>query len=748
MRLLYIPSYEDLSYIPIFERLPALRGHKVSVLGGGNSVTDVAKVAALCKAKEIDAVICGQDAFLEAALRSTSDWLPPKTNKKISSETYGGSIIHAMSGQLTVLSIRPLFRLKAVPSESYVLNRYLSKLTQPEQWFPQTEFRWKEVTLDNRHEVIARLATAYFIAEDIETVQDEFRSITDISWTGVWYKDGRYVSETYGIKIEEPWHYEVVDAINSNSVPKCFQNGLYDNTYFLRFHSPVNNWLYDTFHLFHSWYSELPKRLDYITAFAIRDVRYWKDESEQDKLRYCCKDSWATANSWLALMAEVPEWAIENYLQEFPLVFPCINAAVEGLDCDVAILQANREKFETRNEELLARIRTILGEPTFNPNSPPQMDKLFEVLGAKQLGLKGTGKIPAQKLAASHPFADWMLRLTTEYKENSKLISNYLDQEKVWYGKILYSINPGTTETGRCNSEASAFWCGFQIQNVPGGPDVKGALHAPAGWYLAEADKAQSEARCVGYLSGEESLINLVESSHDYHSWNASAFFGIPYEEIYDEATGKKLLPEIRDLSKRTNHGANYNMTAPVMLDTMGPVNVFKAKVTLKLPSQWSLRNVCQYLLDKYAATYPGVKKDWYEWIKRTVKTSKMLVSPFGWTRYCFGDIDQKPVLNALVAHGPQNLSVAYVNREWYAIWRETVYGSLRHKVRIKAQIHDSLLFLYKEKEDALRVQEMMNLTHPVTDCKGVTRNFRIPTDLSLCKVKGQEQTRIWAEVK
>ena len=352
------------------------------------------------------------------------------------------------------------------------------------------------------------------------------------------------------------------------------------------------------------------------------------------------------------------------------------------------------------------------------------------------------------KLSASHPFADWILRLTTEYKENTKLIGTYLDVEKVWHGKILYSINPGATDSGRCNSEASAFWCGFQIQNVPGGHDVKGALHAPPDWNIGEADKAQSEARCVGYLSGEQSLIDLVESSHDYHSWNASAFFGIPYEEIYNEETGKKILPEIRELSKRTNHGANYNMTAPVMLDTMGPVNVFKAKQTLKLPQDWSLLKVCEYLLQKYAETYPGVKRDWYQWIIQTVKATKMLISPFGWVRYCFGDITQKPTLNSLVAHGPQNLSVSYVNREWYAIWRETVYGSLRKKVRVKAQIHDSLLFIYQDPQYAKQVQQMMNLTHPVTDCKGVTRDFRIPTDLSLCKVKGKEMTTIWAEVK
>ena len=57
-----------------------------------------------------------------------------------------------------------------------------------------------------------------------------------------------------------------------------------------------------------------------------------------------------------------------------------------------------------------------------------------------------------------------------------------------------------------------------------------------------------------------------------------------------------------------------------------------------------------------------------------------------------FGDPkNNKQHLNSAVAHEPQNLSVAVINKEWYRIWRETIYGKLVGRVRIKAQIHDSL---------------------------------------------------------
>jgi len=745
VRLLLIGSFDDAKFTGAFERLPALRGHKVMTLPGGNSVTDVAKVAALCQRQSIDAVICSQEPFLLAALNSTIDWVAPVGNVKISLDDYAGSIIHAYRGALPVLVVRPLRQLMTVPYGEFTTNRYLSKLTQPEKWLKQSPFKWKRVEPADYEAVYARLAEAAIIGEDIETIKDPWRSIECVSFTGVYF-DGdtdNFTTESFGLMLETEEAYQFFKRINALPVRKLFQNGLYDNAYLTRWGVPATAWLDDSMHLFHSWLAELPKRLDFITAFAVRDVRYWKHESDHDKLRYCCMDSWATVHAYFGLLMEAPAWVLNNYREEFPMVFPCLHAAMEGIPCDVALLTENCAKFTARNEALLARIQKILGWPTFNPNSPKQMLELFKLLGDS--AANSTDANAAKKLAAKHPFNEFILSLTTEYKETTKLIGTYLDAEKIWNGTLFYSINPGKTDTGRCASEASAFWYGFQIQNVPGGPDVKATLHAPAGWFLGEADKAQSEARCVAYLSGDKSLIDLVESSRDYHSWNASAFFGIPYEEIFEEATKTTLNKPIRDLSKRTNHGANYNMTAPVMLDTMGPKAVAQAKWMLKLPAAWSLLSVCKYLLAQYAATYPGVKDDWYSWIIRTVKATHQLCSAFGVVRVCFGDIEQKRTLNALVAHGPQNLSVAIVNRDWYRIWHATLYGELVGKVRIKAQIHDSILFIYREMQDAVRVKDMMSTKVVVTDCHGVNRTMFIPSDLSTGK---KQPTRVWSELK
>lgn len=773
MKILYLRTWDDDSYLPNFERLPSLIGHKL--VSTSTIQKNPATVAAAVQKHGCDAIICSQQAFLRELLHDLPDFQPyimgNGQEKHYALDDYAGSIIwtrerkdahgNVVFRSVPCLIINPLQRLVTVPYEKFLLDRYVSKLTKPHKWWKQTRFQWRMVTESNAEATLERLEQARLIGIDIETpdgeLQNPWKIISCVSYTA--YFPNTNTTESYVIPFTEAWHYRWIRRANATLPPKVFQNGSYDNVYFLRWNCPVHNWLHDTQHLFHSWYSELPKRLDFLASFAIRDVRFWKDDGKSGNLddlyRYCAYDSWATVNAYLALLAEVPDWAVANYYQEFPLVFPGITAAMEGLDIDVPRFMQIATEQEKAVHASRQQITKWLGcgtyipgdkkNPGFNPNSSQQVTKLFELLGCGHL--EGTGKAQMMKAKAAHPVNDFILSKVTEYREAAKELTNYFVEEKLWNGRLYYSFDPSGTDTSRLASKESAFWCGFQIQNVPGGDTVKSCIRAPEGWFLAEADKEQAEARCVGYLSGEESLIALVESSHDYHSWNASQFFGVPYESIYDEANRKVLDKELRDLSKRTNHGANYNMGPAVMLDTMGPKKVAQAKRVLKLPAHWSLTRVCEFLLEKYSATYPKVKRDWYRHIINEIAITKKLVSPLGWTRYFFSDPSKsKPALNAAVAHGPQNLNVAILNREWYKIWRETIYGSLRGRVRIKAQIHDSLLFIYRKLEDAHAVLAMMSTAVPVKGADGVVRTMLIPTALSTGK-GGKLATR-WSELK
>ncbi len=736
---------------PYLRKLAELVGPHAIKLSIGNGTSEdlyFAAVAGKVRAANLDAAIVTDQAVMTLMLNALPDFKPSYMKngqlKKLSLNDYHGSLIelpaHLLGRDrpLEVLFLNPLEHLRTVPEAPYIFKRFISKLTQPEKWFPQTDFTWEICREDTVDSLLATFSTALLIAVDIETDMDSPHRSINCSGYCALFPDGH--THSVVIPTTEWWGVQAMRRFNQLPAPKIFQNGLYDNLYFLRYGSPVHNWLYDTQHLFHSWYSELPKRLDYITAFAIRRVRYWKDDGKSGgthgHYEYNARDCWATLNSWCSLLTECPEWAKKNYLQEFPLVFPCLHVEADGMTVDEAEFKASKSDVEAILEKHEAKLAAWIS-PKFNPGSSQQCKNLLKVLGCadRQGEVKSADDKALTAAMAAHPLNNLVLGEIQKVREYRKLLSTYLVWEKFWNGRLYYKLNPAGTDTGRLASTESSFWCGLQIQNMPRGPEVKRFLRSDPGWLLGENDFAQSEARCVGYLSGCTALIELVEGPHDYHSWNAQAFFGVPYEQIYDESKGKTLNKPLRDLSKRTNHGANYNMGATVMLETMGPQAVASAKAVLKLPNNMPLLQVCQYLLDQYARTYPEVKVDLQAWIKRTIALTKKMTSALGWTRYFFSDPSaSKPALNAAVAHGPQNLSVGIINRVFYKIWRETVYGSLQGKVRLKAQIHDSILYCYKGEDTPQEVNSMMRLPVDVVDIKGVKRTMVIPPDISAGK--------------
>lgn len=730
-------------------------GHatKVSLTADGEEY--FASFAAKVKAAELDSAIVTDQKLLTHILKSLPDFKisynKNGTEKKLSLNDYHGSFVSidgfriGRDRPLDVLFLNPLEHLRTVPEAPFIFARFIRKLTKPESWFPQTAFTWETATEQTVEHLYEQFKTARLISVDIETAEgSDLRSI-DCSGYCALFPDGT----THSVVLPITSFFWVQWMRKFNELPgaKIFQNGLYDNLYFFRYGSPCFNWLYDTQHLFHSWYSELPKRLDYITAFALRNVRFWKDDGKtgglHGKYEYNARDCWATMNTFLSLLLEIPDWGIKNYLQEFPLVFPCLHCEADGITPDKAEFEKSKEEVESKLAPLEASMQTWFGAG-FNPSSPVQVKNLLKILGCadKHGEVKSSDDKALTAAAATSSFNERIITTIQKTRKLKKLLSTYLVWDKFWNNRLYYKLNPAGTDSGRLASMESSFWCGLQIQNMPRGKEVKRFLRADDGWLLGENDFAQSEARCVGYLSGCLALIELVEGPHDYHAWNAQAFFGVPYETIYDEVTKTTLNKELRDLSKRTNHGANYNMGATVMLETMGPKKVAEARKILRLPSDMSLLQVCSYLLAAYERTYPEVKKDWYEDIKRTISITKKLVSPLGWTRYFFSDPrSSKPALNSAVAHGPQNLSVGIINRCFYRVWRESVYGGLRGIVRLKAQIHDSILYAYKGDFTPQLVNDLMVEPTQVKDVKGVVRTMIIPPDISCGKTH-------WAQLK
>ena len=720
---------------------------------------------------------------------------------------YAGSVFTYKN--LEVVFISPLRQLFTVQYGKFLAQRYISKVCAPESWSESSTFQWSVLDSPARIEAAYHdLSQAYAIAVDIETFKNPL-SIRCIGYCGVFISpSGAVLTRSYVLPMDSVFNLTWMRKINDIPAQKIFQNGKYDNAYLLRYNAPVRNWLWDTQHFFHSWYSELPKDLAFLNAFFLRKVVYWKDMAETSDLyeyyKYNAMDTWATANVWIRQLISAPDWARKNYTLEFPLVFPCLLAEMTGIKRDMVALTAARKQVDSEANSALESLQKILGAPTFNPGSPVQVKSLLRILGCGDID--STNEKDLAKAKLRHPLNSVIIEKVLTVRGLRKLASTYLRTAddakqtgihageggaKEFYGRILYSLNPHGTDTGRLASREHAFWCGLQIQNVPRGEPsqpshTKTTLCADDGFYLGESDLEQAESRDTAYISGDENLIAAVSSARDFHSNNAAAFFGRTYESIYDDSIGKAKDKPLRDLSKRTNHGANYNMGDGVMVDTMGLDKVWMAKKLLALPYT-SPNAVCEHLLTVFHLRYAKIrgpiviKNDqvrivlkldkcafklyspgtYYASVAYEVTTTRRLVSRayhhtdvntkiYGsgpeaakkyiekgdWTRYCFGKPDSnKPDLNSLVAHCPQSLNARTLNEAFLKVFYEIALSN-PFDYRLHAQIHDSILFSYRKGRSDLadKTRNCMEIPTTVRDISGTYRTFTVPAALKIGK--------------
>lgn len=755
--LYYTPS--DKRFLPFLK--PFLQGSQTHITA--DAPLTLIECVMKAKSKGANSIITTNPKILQKLLNQHGEKLP-------SLNDYAGSIFDYMGIEWLILN--PLVRMVTDNEGQFLFKRYLSKITHPESWFKQTDFLWElanESTIANLYDL---LLTSDFMAVDIETIK-QGRVMDCISYTGFWCNGESWLSKSVVIPLTSTYWLAWVRKLNASPVKKLLQNGKYDSAYFFRFGAPLENWVYDTINLFHCWYSELPKRLDFLASFALRKVQFWKDEGSgtlENRYRYNARDGWATGNAFLSLMRDVPDWAIRNYLMEFPLNFPCHQAEMQGIAINKDVVERLHAEQTAEIARLDKSLNTMLAIPagkSFNANSWQQVEKVLKVLGEKDPD--GTDEIALKKVMFKHPLNTRILNAVLKRRKAVKMAGTYLVLKKFEYvvrGELkyrcLYTINPHSTDTARLASKESQFswdkdieWAGLQIHNIPRKKkniEVKEMFEADEGFFLGEADYEQAESRDTAYLSGDTKLIAAVDDvTKDFHGTNASAFFGVPYDKImrsYQDNTGRwiheKLNEELRDdIGKRVNHGANYNMGEQVLADTMGLENVYLAQKMLNLPSYWGVLRITGYLLECFEKAYPTLKGPYYDWIRYCVKTTRQLVSPLGWTRYCFGNPEKnKQDLNSYVAHPSQNLNAGTLNRAWMRVFKDVALKEVKD-FRLCTQIHDSILFQYREgrRDLAKRVMECMLFPVTVKDCKGISRELIVPV-----AVKGE--SKVWSKIK
>lgn len=737
MNLLFYGTQDDISYLGY---LKAAIGGTASCRVITSAVQTIAELEIYCKKAQVNSVITTSTTLLNKLLAKED------ARKLPSLDAYAGSLFKRNG--IEYVFVQPLQHCVTVPYGSFVLKRYVSKFTKQEQWFPKINFDWEILNASNFDRIFNLYSNATIIAVDIETVKTPL-SISCVGYTAIFIDNaGNISSHSCVLPLDSEYHYAILKQMNELPPAKVTQNGKYDNAYFCYYSAPLHNWLWDTATMFHSWYSELPKDLAYLGAFFVREAMYWKDLAHTNDLHeyylYNCRDTWTTAIVALAWINEAPQWAKDNYVLEFPINLPSHFCEMVGIKRDTGRLEIARNEIQEKITGLQTSLDKSLSFP-LNVNSPKQLKKVCQILGlGKKVGntyfpVESTDEKSLKKFSFLHPLNNWIFSKVLEIRKERKLISTYLPEDddndsdgKIFKGRTLYSINPHGTDTGRNASKEHHFWTGLNIQNIPRGKTVKQTFIADEDFLFGECDLEQAESRDVAHISGDEKLIAAVTGPYDFHSLNCSAFFGVPYGDIYDDGTKKVKNKKLRDLAKRVNHGANYCMGSGVLVDTMGLEKIYEAAALLRLPKDWSPIRIAEHLLDCFHKAYPKLQTVMYPAIWSDVLTGNKLTGATGWTRYCFSKptSENKHARNAYVAHVPQSLNAMVLNKAFWKVFIELqLHPTHSRNFRLLAQIHDSILFQFRQGHEYLcaEVKSRMEIPITVVGYDGITRTFTVP---------------------
>lgn len=769
--VLFIHDKSESGFLPQVKAM--LTGFNIKV--SSTELVTLTNLDLSCQRVGAKRVVTSQPHLIKKLAEHRGDPDPKPSNYEGSLFTYAG---------LEIICLPALRQIHTKSYGRFLIQRYISKITQPHKWPKQTKFQYQLV--DSPEDIQAMeqdLLNAEILVIDVENdyqtncekfvpaevvpklINGTAQLITEIGFTGMYWNDEakEYVTRTYTVRL---WplnfseKYDACKRLVESSVPKCMQNGKTDTIKLMRIGMVVSNYLYDTLNLMHCMYSELPKSLDFLMAFGVRSMCYWKwmGKSPDPDLQaeYNALDTWATANALIALIAEINstcKWAVPNYMMEFPVVFPSLMMEMQGIPANMQRVQEAYDERIALAETLRNELEIMVSVKGFNPSSPKQVLTLLKAYGHKDA--EDTNEKTLDKLRNRDPILGRIISHILDIRGIIKEASTYLHPGKFLNGMFYASFNPHGTDTGRLASSEHAFNVGGNEQNIPRGKShkslkwsVKDCFELPEGWAFAECDYAQAESRDTAYITGDLGYIKAVDESPDFHSANASRFFGVPFEEIYDVEKGEVINKALRNLAKPVNHGANYNMGAWMMLVSMGEKEVAKAQKLLGLNPKWSLQRVCEHLLDQFDKSYPVIRGDFQRWIKAKVSADRKLTNPLGWTRYCFGNPSQdKMALNAYVAQLPQSLNASTLNKAIMNVFWNVVmkYGSY---VRIFAQIHDSILVGYRVLERDIThegetlpstsndpaffpnlVVKQMQFPVPVTDIRGIKRILEVPAD-------------------
>lgn len=622
---------------------------------------------------------------------------------------------------------------------------------------PLPEFRWQLVT--NPAQLAAAekfLLECAAISMDIETRRG---GITCIGYYGLRH-DGKSMGFVFPLydagrpdnsaclpELEEAI-WRTANRIATCPAVKIFQNGGYDNAYFIRDRIPVTNWFLDTIHLWHSFYPELDKSLDFISSILLDNYQYWKQDikgvskaseasiTAEDMMtywRYNAQDCYYTLMCAMRLLKHLLSggaYAQKWYASELTRAHWALIMSMRGVRVDMAEFNRMREEQEKLADELQERFKIIAADPNFNIRSPKDKDVLFyELLGApphdskgkliKAKGKRSTGKDALRMIGEYHPLfqrvTDELLAALAPASQVSKVFGL-----QTYKGRLRTAYNAAATTTNRLGSRESPFYDGGNLQNIR--KSMRGFIQADPGWLFIEVDYSQSDAAFVAFESNDPNYIETMTSGKDTHCIHCSHFFKLPYDDliagrkehaawIEDPVTG------VRSITKRIVHGANFVMSGRTLYVQMGRKALVTSAERLGYPNphkmtRQELETVAQRLLNSFRELYPRLSiTGWYGELLETLRQNKgLLTNAFGMTRRFMGNPNEHATLREAAGFMGQSDTAGNINRTFDELFFGLIPKTFRdgpnpHANERPLKIDGNDFFLMLQTHDSLTAQ-------------------------------------------
>jgi DNA polymerase-1 len=452
---------------------------------------------------------------------------------------------------------------------------------------------------------------------------------------------------------------------------------------------------------------------------------------------YAAEDADATLQLMSRMAPALKEAGLDTLFRELemPLVEVLAELEWNGIRVDPDELERQREKLQTRIDELKQRISDAAYEACdrgFDPDSPKQLSAvLFNAPDAAEpgLGIKPIKKTKTgystdaevlEKLAQDPTVESEIPTLILEYRQLTKLVSTYLvalhaeihDDD----GRIHASFNQTVAATGRLSSSDP------NLQNIPIrtdiGRDIRRAFVADDAHRLISADYSQIELRLLAHLSKDEALTAAFHGGEDIHTAVAAQIHAVKPEDVTREQ---------RSGAKMVNFGIIYGVTPFGLARRLGVSNSEAAEI-----------------IDGYKARFPGITTFLQECIDEAHE--KGYVETMMGRRRPILDIDsnnparralaERMAINSVVQGSAADLiKIAMIDLHHRlsphaAHWRDGSPPEIEG-VRMLLQIHDELVFEapegVSEQARALIVERMeaaMDLSVPLRVDSAISQSW------------------------